>query len=175
MKRIRRKVGSSISIILILLFHWTGTRANGLEAWSGDDISPFQLHDMTGSTIALSNYRGSPVVVHFFATWCRPCREEMDSLQRLVEMTGEGRLTVLAISVAEPAIRVRRFFDIRPINFPVVLDPDRAVARAWRVATLPTSYVLDGQLRPKFVVRGTLHWDDQSIAQTLRMIGTASQ
>ncbi len=55
-------------------------------------------------------------------------------------------LAVLAISVAEVEPRVRRFVETMPVNFPILLDRDRAVAKAWNVATLPTTFVLDANL-----------------------------
>ena len=87
---------------------------------------------------------GRVVLVHFFATWCEPCREELPALRRLVERAVRQPVTVLAISVAEVPMRAcARFIESTPVNFPVLLDQDRAVAKAWDVYTLPTTFVLD--------------------------------
>jgi hypothetical protein len=66
---------------------------------------------------------------------------------------------VLAISVAEVDLSVRRFIEGTPVDYPVLLDRDSVVARAWKVATLPTTFVLDADLQPRLVVEAEFAWD----------------
>ena len=66
---------------------------------------------------------------------------------------------MLAIAVADVDQRVQRFLAATPFHFAVLLDRDRAVAKAWKVATLPTTFVLDASLQPKFVVETDFAWD----------------
>ena len=91
------------------------------------------------------------MLVHFFATWCEPCREELPALVAWPRAPA-STVTVLAIAVADVDPRVQRFFATMPVDFPVLLDRDRAVAKAWNVTTLPTTFVLDAELQPKLVV-----------------------
>jgi thiol-disulfide isomerase/thioredoxin len=104
------------------------------------------------------------VLVHFFATWCEPCREELPALNRLAARAG-GNVTVLAIAVADADSSVQRFFATTPVDFPILLDRDRAVARAWNVTTLPTTFVLDAGLRPRFVVETDYAWDSLDLKE----------
>lgn len=150
-------------------------RSSNLEKWAGQEPSPFTLQNLASTEVALSTYRGKPVVLHFFATWCRPCREEMEALRRFVARTNSNDLTVLAVSVGESDDRVRRFFDTMPVNFTVVLDRDMAVARAWRVAMLPTTYVLNAELKPKLFLRGEQQWDRLDAAQIVRKLDEVSR
>jgi peroxiredoxin len=130
-----------------------------LQAWSGGSPPPeFTLPDSTGADVSLAQAGGQIVLVHFFATWCEPCREELPALNRLSARAG-GAVKILAISVAEPDPRVRRFLETMPLDFPVLLDRDRAVAKGWNVSTLPTTFVLDAGLRPRFVVEADFNWD----------------
>jgi thiol-disulfide isomerase/thioredoxin len=131
----------------------------------------FSLPDMGGTAVALESARGHGVLVHFFATWCEPCREELPALSRLVARAG-GDVRVLAIAVAEPDQRVRRFFATIPVDFPVLLDRDRAVAKAWNVASLPTTFVLDENLRPKLVVESDYAWDTIDPGKLTASFGT---
>lgn len=117
----------------------------------------FTLDDSNRQTIALNDLRGQTVLVHFFATWCEPCRVELPALHRLAERAGAIR--ILAISVAEPEARVRNFLDKMPLGFPILLDRDRAVARAWNVSALPTTYILDGALQPRLFIESNYPWD----------------
>jgi peroxiredoxin len=131
-----------------------------VEAPPWTDGKPsFVLDDLTGARHDLSDSSGRLVLVHFFATWCEPCREELPALQRLLERSRESGLAIFAVSVGEPDARVRRFFEPMPTNFPIVLDRDRAASKTWRVQMLPTTYVLDRELKPRLVVEGEFHWD----------------
>jgi thiol-disulfide isomerase/thioredoxin len=112
----------------------------------------------TGSDVALENERGHIVIVHFFASWCEPCREELPALSRLAARTND-RVRILAISVAEVDLRVQRFLETTSVGFPVLLDRERTVAREWGVSTLPTSFILDANLRPRLVVEADFAWD----------------
>ena len=138
-----------------------GKSASSLvEAPQWADGKPsFVLDDITGTRHDLSGSSGRVVLVHFFATWCEPCREELPALQRLLERSRNSGLAIFAVSVGEPDARVRRFFEPMPMNFPIVLDRDRATSKTWRVEMLPTTYVLDRDLKPRLVVEGEFHWD----------------
>jgi peroxiredoxin len=118
----------------------------------------FSLRDLNGRSLALHAFRGRTLLVHFFATWCEPCREELQALGRFIDRS-TNNVSLLAISVAEPDRRLKRFFEHTPVNFPVVLDPDRTVAKSWNISALPTTYILDADLKPTFMVEGELPWD----------------
>jgi len=135
-----------------------GATAAELQRWSGGGQSAFSLPTIGGAAAALEAARGHAVLVHFFATWCELCREELPALNRLAARAG-GSVTVLAIAVADADRSVQRFFATTPVDFPILLDRDRAVAKAWNVATLPTTFVLDASLQPKFVVETDFAWD----------------
>lgn len=143
--------------------HWTG------KPWTGTTRPSFELTDSAGVKFSLQGARGRIVLVHFFATWCEPCREELPALNRLAAR-GKGNVTVLAISVAEVDPRVRRFLETMPLGVPVLLDRDRAVAKAWDVSTLPTTFVLDAKLRPRLVVETDFAWDDVDPAKLIGML-----
>jgi peroxiredoxin len=143
--------------VAVFCFGPPGAAAAELQRWTGGGQPAFALPATSGSEVALESARGHAVLVHFFATWCESCREELPALNRLAKRDGDVRL--VAIAVADPDQRVQRFFATMPVDFPVLLDRDRAVAKAWQVATLPTTFVLDGALRPRFVVETDFAWD----------------
>jgi peroxiredoxin len=138
-----------------------------LQTWSGPPQPAFELKDIKGKTLALPDYRGQPVLVHFFATWCEPCRPEMQALERLARRPEAQALRIVSISVNEPGSRVRRFFESMPVSFPVLLDDDRATAKAWGVDTLPTTYLLDADLVARLHVARDVAWDRLDIAAIL--------
>ncbi len=76
-------------------------------------------------------------------------------------------LTVVAIDAGETDRAVQRFFATLPVPFPILLDRDRAIARAWRVDVLPTTFVLDGNLIPRFVADGDIDWSRPEVERAL--------
>ncbi len=130
-----------------------------LSAWHGGSKPFFRLDDLSMARVALASQRADVVIVHFFATWCEPCRDELPALNRLVARSDPKRLRVLTISVAEVDVRVRTFVEKMPLDFPVLLDRDRSVTKAWKVSALPTSFILDCSLTPRLFVERDYEWD----------------
>ena len=135
----------------------------------------FSLDDLAGARHDLSGTPAGLVLVHFFATWCEPCREELPALQRLSDRGKESSLAVFAISVGEPDLRVRRFFEPMPLTFPVLLDRDKEVAKTWQVETLPTTYVLDGARKPRLLVEGEFEWDRVKVGELLNAVSSRGE
>jgi peroxiredoxin len=133
-----------------------------LELWAGAQPAFFTLDDLDRRPVSLADFRGRPAIVHFFATWCEPCLRELPALAALHDRHRSAELAILAISVNEPDIRVRRFFERAPVPFPVLLDRDRAIAKGWRADVLPTSILLDRSLTPHRIVEGEFDWSTPS-------------
>ena len=144
-------------------------RSTELLAAQGEKPA-FTLSDSDSTPFALAAQRGRTVVVHFFATWCEPCREELPALRRLVERARDQKLSVVAISVAEVPVRVRRFMQQMPVNFPVLLDQDRAVAKAWDVSALPSTFILDADLKTRLAIEREYDWDRLDVATLIENI-----
>jgi peroxiredoxin len=132
-----------------------GTRLVAIDA---PIRSLFALPTLDGPSQELARLRGQVVLVHFFATWCEPCRAEMASLRELQARFAGRALAIVPVSVAEADGAVRRFFASDRPPFAVLLDHDRAVARAWNIHTLPSTVVLDAGLKPRFKAEGDVDW-----------------
>lgn len=100
-----------------------------------------------GETIDLSA-PGAVVVLNFWATWCGPCRIEIPDLKALHDEMGAEGVTVVGVAVGEGEDEVAPFAEQMAINYPMVLDADRAVSEAFGgVYGLPTTVVIDRQGR----------------------------
>jgi thiol-disulfide isomerase/thioredoxin len=161
--------GCALAIFVAASLPLRAANAAELQPWNDGRQPSFTLPDTDGAGVPLDTARGHVVLVHFFATWCAPCREELPALNRLAERAN-GSVKVLAISVAEVDLWVRRFIQTVPVNFPIMLDRDRAVAKAWKVSTLPTTFVLDANLRPRLVVETDYAWDRVDPAKLADML-----
>jgi hypothetical protein len=94
----------------------------------------------------------------------------MPSLDRLGKALAQEPFAILAIDLGDADAAVRRFLDQVPVGFPVLLDRDLAVSRAWGVKLLPVTIVLDPEGRPKYRAIGEVDWDDPAIAKRLRAL-----
>jgi thiol-disulfide isomerase/thioredoxin len=106
----------------------------------GESAPDFTSTTSDGETISLSDYRGSVVVVNFWATWCAPCKVEMPVLQ---EAEDEGKLVVLAVNAAgESANEVNTYLDDLGVSFTAILDLDGKIVDQYGVRVYPTNVLV---------------------------------
>ena len=141
--------------------------AQTLKPWTGGATPPLALRDLDGREHRLADYRGKVVVVNFWATWCEPCREEMPSMQRLRAALADRSFEVLAVNLAESETRIRRFLEETPLGFPILLDRDSRVAKAWRARVLPVSYVIGPEGQIRYSVIGELDWGGENVRRAI--------
>ena len=108
----------------------------------GSPAPDFELTNLAGARIRLSELRGTVVLINFWATWCGPCRLEMPAIQERYERY-HPELAVLAVDFDEPAGEVQKFVDELGLTFEVLLDPGAKVQDLYRVRGYPTTYLLD--------------------------------
>ena len=91
----------------------------------------------------------------------------MASLRELQSRLDGRSLTIVPISVAEADGAVRRFFAGEALPFAILLDRDRAIARAWKIHTLPSTVVLDRALKARFIAEGDVDWARPDVMKIL--------
>lgn len=105
----------------------------------------FALKTPEGETIRLSDLRGQPVLVNLWATWCPPCRAEMQTLETVYNDYKDQGFTVLAVNMTyqdNPDL-ILPFVDERGLTYPILLDETGEVARAYQMKSLPSSFFID--------------------------------
>jgi len=141
--------------------------AQELRPSSGGATPPLALQDLDGRPHRLEDYRGKVVLINFWATWCEPCRAEMPSLNKLRAALAGRPFVVLAVNLAEPEARIRRFMQEVALDFPILLDRDTAVAKAWKARILPASFLVGPDGRIRYSVLGEIDWTEERVRSTI--------
>ncbi len=103
----------------------------------------FTLDDVSGQRIKLSDLRGHPVVINFWATWCPPCRQELPALQSAYQRLRDKGVILLGVDLKENAETIQNFTTQFGLTYPLLLDRDGAVSERYQVRGIPTTVFLD--------------------------------
>ena len=107
-------------------------------------IAPdFVLTGLSGQRVALADFRGKKVLLHFFATWCGVCRLELPSLRGLAHRLGPDEVLIAVVEDSTDVEAVRRFAREHELSYPILLGSPE-VLRAYRVSAFPTNYFVSG-------------------------------
>ncbi|MAE93159.1 MAG: hypothetical protein CL910_00720 [Deltaproteobacteria bacterium] len=132
----------------------------------------FSLPDLTGEPLSLAGLQGQVVLVNFWATWCKPCEEEMPAMERLYQALREEGFELLAVSVDEDTEEVRAFRDRLALSFPILHDEGQQVARRYQSFRFPESFLIDreGLVVERYI--GPREWDAPAYrARIARLLG----
>lgn len=148
------------------------SEALSLTKLPGSVVAPdFTLTDLDGIVHRLSDYRGRPLLVNFWAVWCPPCRRELAALAELRERLSDARIAVLAINLGDTIERITAFLQQHPApKLPVLLDHDKSTAAPWHVRGLPVAYAVDATGILSYGTLGERNWRAAIIERQLRSL-----
>lgn len=138
---------------------------------NGDKAPDFRLSALDGRMFSLSDFKGKAVIVHFWATWCPPCVEEMPTLTNFHKLMQTQDAVLLAVSVDEGgANAVGGFLHRNKLSIPVLLDPDRSIAGSYGTFKFPETYFIDRKGIVRHKVIGPLDWSTPQAKQMLSKV-----
>ncbi|MCK5250485.1 MAG: TlpA family protein disulfide reductase [Spirochaetaceae bacterium] len=134
----------------------------------GSEFPDISFTDTGNQTHSLGEFKGSVILLNFWASWCPPCRAEMPSMGHLAEELKNSDFVMIPVNVQEPLELVESFVTEFEIGFPVYLDINADAARAIGVSGLPTSILIDRDGSAVAVVTGAIEWDDDELISMMR-------
>jgi len=147
---------------------WLGSCRNAEPAKIGTTAPDFTVSDGQ-RTVQLSQLRGKPVLLNFWATWCPPCVEEVPSLVALQQQMGD-KVTVLAVSMDEDVDAYKAFTAKRMPGLLTVRDGDKKSSALYGTFAYPETFLIDkdGKIQRKFI--GAVEWTSPEMIEYFRKL-----
>ena len=138
---------------------------NKIVKWLGASLLALSSTLTHADTLNLDQYKGKVVYVDFWASWCGPCRESFPWMKKMQQQYGKDGLVIIAINVDQDKKLADKFLSEFKPEFNVLFDKDGKLAEDFKVSSMPSSYVLDIEGKPRFKHKG-FHLDKQSQYET---------
>lgn len=148
------------------------TLPKGILTLDGRDAPPLLLSDLDGESWNIADARGRWLFVHFWATWCGPCREEMPTIQAIYSKFDASELEIVVINTAESEDTVFEFLATVAPDIMPLMDHDGLVTEHWQPRGLPATFFVDPEGRLRYLALGGRPWDTPEYLDFMsRLIG----
>jgi len=163
----------AVACVCLLLLSWQITASElpkGLLTLDGRDAPPLVLKNMDGETWDLSEARGHWVFVHFWATWCGPCRREMPTIQAIFPEFDPQELEIVLVNTAETEDTVFGFLASVVPDITPLMDEDGLVTERWQPRGLPASFFVDPEGKLRYLALGGRPWDTPAYLDFIKQL-----
>lgn len=134
----------------------------------GSAAPDFALTALDGSGVKLSDFRGQPVIVNFWGSWCEPCVREMPAIQRQYDKWKDSGLMVLGLNLDESVVTVQSFARQTGVTFPILIDKELRMRDRYAVRYYPTTFFIDAAGKINKIA--VLEMDDDYIEREVRAL-----
>ena len=137
------------------------------EVEVGGFLREAQLQGLSGPSRKLSAYRGKPLIINVWASWCGPCREEMGSLQRLARRYGGKQFNVIGISTDDYREPAQAFLKESGTTFSHYIDSNLLMENMLGAERIPLTLLIDSKGRVLDKINGAREWDSPEILEAI--------
>lgn len=135
----------------------------GLVKIANRAATNFELIDISGKEIHLTDKRGKVILLNFWASWCAPCVKEIPSMNRLAESFDSNKFEIVSVNFKESPDVIAAFFKKVQVDFPVLIDLEGKVANQYEIFAFPSSFIIDAQGDLRYSVNAAIEWDEPQI------------
>jgi thiol-disulfide isomerase/thioredoxin len=132
----------------------------------GEFLRDMPMQGLTGDSLLLSEYRGKPLLINVWASYCPPCLAEMGSLEQLKQRFSK-QFNVIGVSIDDYPERAMAFLDKANTTFPHYMDHQLKLERMFGASTIPVTLLIDANGRVLQKVRGAREWDSPEIVAAI--------
>lgn len=155
-------------LLLLSLPACTETLPPGVMRLDNITAPALQLNNLDGEPYDLKNTQGHWRFVHFWASWCGPCRKEMPSIERMIAALGDSELEIVLINTAETEDEVFTFLGIAAPDLVPLMDSDGKVTDVWQPRGLPATFLVDPAGRIQYQALGGREWEKPEYLEFLQ-------
>jgi peroxiredoxin len=138
---------------------------------AGDAVAPdFTLPSKAGTPMQLSKYKGSVVMLNFWASWCGPCRTEMPLMDQIYKKYAAAGFVLLGVNVDTDSTDAQKFLSQVPVSFPIAYDRENKVSKIYDVAAMPSTVFIDRKGRVRQLHRGYKPGDENEYLSEIRSL-----
>ncbi|NOQ89349.1 MAG: redoxin domain-containing protein [Gammaproteobacteria bacterium] len=130
----------------------------------------FTLNDIDGEKFELNKTRGHWVFLHFWATWCGPCRKEMPTVQKLADALQGEKFQIVMVNTAEDEDTIFEFLSSINVELNSLMDVDGLVTETWKPRGLPTSFLINPEGEVKYQAIGGREWEKPEYINFLKQL-----
>lgn len=137
------------------------------EVEVGSVLREATMQGLSGPSRQLSDFRGKPLIINVWASWCGPCRQEMGSLERLARRKGAHQFTMIGISTDDYPDRARGFLQSYKTSFSHFIDRQLLLENMLGADRLPLTLLVDAQGRVLAKYYGAAEWDSPEVVKLI--------
>ena len=157
-----------LSIFTIVLF--------SISTFSQDrNLPSVKVKDLKGKLVNIQNLSNddNPIVISFWATWCKPCKKELNTIAEVYEDWQEEtgvKLVAVSIDDSRSASKVKPYVNASAWDYEVFIDSNRDLARALGVSTVPHTFLLNGEGKIVWEHKGYIDGDEEELYEQIEYI-----
>jgi thiol-disulfide isomerase/thioredoxin len=158
-----RTIACALLLILSTTAHADDSKVPfGIRHYDTGQAADFTLDDVDGETFTLGDSRGHWIFLHFWASWCGPCRKEMPEIQKLAELLDaeieNKKFEIVMINTAEDEDTIFEFLAAINVELNSLMDADGLVTEVWKPRGLPTTFLINPEGKVRYQAIGGRDW-----------------
>jgi peroxiredoxin len=162
-------VGAGVAFVFTTSLKPPEGSSNALTSLSSVPALPVVARD--GTKVNLSKLRGKVVLIHFWATWCPPCVEELPELNKFwARFKGRDDIALYTISVDDSWEAIDEFRKKSPFELPLYRDPEAATAHKFGTTKFPETYIANAKGRILYHLAQAIDWDAPEVSQNVNAL-----
>jgi peroxiredoxin len=163
----QKPVFTLICVFLSLAVLLTAFKGDAAAVSVGDNAPLFTLKDLKGNDVSLSSFKGKPVFLNFWATWCPYCRKERKDLTALYKVYNDKGLVLISVSLDRSEDTLRDYMNDNPADYIVLTDTKMKSGAMYGVRGFPTTFLIDRDGVIKFKSPGYREWSSRAMEDVI--------